>query len=442
MKAVSNLPLRKAATLALHAIAYNGKSANEVLESYQFDSQADQSLFKSLVLGCCRYYLRLQAAAHLLLQKPFKNKDKDLECLIIVGLYQLEYSRIPDHAAIAETVETTNHLKKSWATNLVNAVLRNFLRDKEKILTQLDNNWDTRFASPEWLINTIKPFYKGQVDKILEASNQQAPMILRVNSSRTSRDDYLVLLEQAGIQALAHPLVESAVVLEQAVNVHLLPHFDAGWVSVQDAAAQLAAWLLAPQANTKILDACSAPGGKAAHLLEMRQNDIELFAVDIDQKRCQRISENFKRLELKATIECCDALTFLEQASKQDESQLFDHILLDVPCSATGVIRRHPDIKLLRRCEDIEPLVMIQSQLLQSAWSALKSGGTLLYATCSILQQENSLQIEQFLAHHQDATLVSLPPALEALSSVDIGCQILPDQLQMDGFYYAKLKKS
>ncbi len=443
---LNNTQIRSQAAKILAQIVVDGRSANDLLGQIEFENPSDLSLCKSLVLNACRYFIRLSAAADQLMQKPLRNKDSDILCLLVIGLYQLQYTRIPDHAAIAETVAAAEQLKKSWAKKLINAVLRNFLREQDSINQNLDKNWDTQYSIPDWLINTIKLSYrgkehKGKVSQILQATNQQAPLTLRVNLSKTSRDDYLALLAEQELNAKAHQLVPSAIVLEQATNVTALPNFEQGWISVQDAAAQLSAWILQPQKGMKILDACSAPGGKTAHLLEFTNNDLELTAIDIDDSRCERIEENLERLELDAQVICYDAIEYLKETEQE-----FDQILLDVPCSATGVIRRHPDIKLLRRESDIDELVTIQQAMLEAAWSALKPNGKLLYATCSILQQENSQQIETFMQKHQDVELEVLSADftdvdLNGLSNAPIGLQILPNQSQMDGFYYCLLSK-
>lgn len=435
--------IRSQAARSLQQIAFEGQSASEVLASISFDNPSDTSLLKALVLGSCRYFVRLEAASKQLLRKSFKAKDQDLLCLLIIGLYQLEYSRVPDHAAISETVDGCRHLKKDWATKLLNAVLRNYLRQKDDINQKLDQDWNTRFAFPDWLINRIKPHYKGQVEQILEQSNQQAPMALRVNLNKITRDDYCQQLQEAAIEHRAHPMVSTAVVLLTAVSVDTLPGFDDGLCSVQDVAAQYAALLLSQELalpsepKQVVLDACAAPGGKTAHLLEQNANNLELDAVDIDPNRCFRIQENLERLELSAEIYAENALTFLETHDKQ-----YDAILLDAPCSATGVIRRHPDIKLLRRNSDIAELQQIQAELLQAAWKSLKPGGKLLYATCSILAEENDQQIEQFMASAASAQLCPLPQELTDISQSSLGCQILPGTFQMDGFYYALLEKT
>lgn len=442
--------IRSQAAKSLELIAFEGHSSTDVLAAVEFENPSDTSLYKALVLGSCRYFVRLEALSKQLLRKNFKNKDHDLLCLLIIGLYQLEYSRVPDHAALSETVNASRQLKKEWATKLFNGVLRNYSRQKDELNQTLDNDWHTKFSFPEWLIKRIKPHYKGQIEQILEQSNQQAPMSLRVNLMKTNRDTFCQQLDEVGLGYEKHALVESAVVLEQAIPVQSIPGFEQGMCSVQDVAAQLAAQLLLrdiqPQkghslkdqslSELQVLDACAAPGGKSAHLLEHSNNAIQLDAVDIDPKRCSRIQENVERLELSVNIHAQDALEFMS-----DKTDHYDAILLDVPCSATGVIRRHPDIKLLRRDSDIAELQQIQSQLLIAAWKALKPGGQLLYATCSILAKENSQQIEGFLNHQSDAVLVELPPELQAISAVDVGCQIIPGTQQMDGFYYALLQK-
>ena len=432
---ISSQQLRQQACLALHAIAFEGRSSNDVLNAIYFEQGSDNSLFRALVLGSCRYFIRLESIAKQLLLKPFKPKDQDLLCLIVIGLYQLEYSRVPDHAAISETVSVCEQLKKPWATKLVNGVLRNFVRQQPELLRQADANWDSRFALPDWLISLLKPYYKGQMESLMEAINQQAPMTLRVNRQKIGRDQYLELLLEQGLPASTHPIATSALVLESPVGVEQLPHFDDGYVSVQDAAAQLAASILAPPPHSIVLDACSAPGGKTCHLLELCDS-ITLTACDVDHERCQRISENLLRLDLSAKLDCQDL------TNSNYHNNYFESILLDAPCSATGVIRRHPDIKLLRQASDIEQLVQLQQQILEHLWCKLKPGGRLLYATCSILPQENEQQIVQFLKRHQDAKLVSLSEQIQNLSQTKTGCQLIPGQLSMDGFYYALLEKA
>lgn len=437
MVLLNSTSIRSQAAKSLELIAFAGLSASDVLTQVEFENSSDTSLYKAIVLGCCRYFERLDALTQSLLKKKFKPKDQDLLCLLIVGLYQIEYSRVPDHAAISETVDACRMLKKDWATKLVNGVLRSYLRQKEQLNQKLDKDWETRFSFPVWLINRIKPHYKGKIEEILNQSNQLAPMSLRVNLMKISRDDFCARLDEVGLAYSKHPLVDSAIMLEQAVPVHSIPGFDQGYCSVQDVAAQLAARLLAPSEGQKVLDACAAPGGKTAHLLEQSNNSLILDAVDIDPKRCARIQENMERLELGADIHAENVLSFI-----RGKEAVYDAILLDVPCSATGVIRRHPDIKLLRRDEDIDELVKIQQQLLVTAWDALKPGGKLLYATCSILFEENSAQIAEFKTNSDNVTLLELPSEIQQISQTEIGCQILPGADEMDGFYYALLQKT
>jgi len=272
--------IRSQAAKSLELIAFEGHSSTDVLASIEFENPSDTSLYKALVLGSCRYFVRLESLSKQLLRKGFKNKDQDLLCLLIIGLYQLEYSRVPDHAALSETVDACRQLKKEWATKLFNGVLRNYSRQKDELNQKLDNDWNTKFSFPEWLIKRIKPHYKGQVEQILEQSNQQAPMSLRVNLMKTNRDAFCQQLDEVGLGYEKHPLVESAVVLDQAIPVQSIPGFEQGMCSVQDVAAQLAAQLLLrdiqSQKDLQVLDACAAPGGKSAHLLEYSDNSIKL----------------------------------------------------------------------------------------------------------------------------------------------------------------------
>ncbi len=270
----------------------------------------------------------------------------------------------------------------------------------------------------------------------MEANNQQPPMVLRVNQRRTGRDAWLQRARAEGLEADAVPFTDSGVVLRHPRDVSMLPGFTAGEVSVQDAAAQLAAGLLDLRPGQRVLDACAAPGGKTAHIAEWEPEFAELVAVDIEKERLQRVRENLYRLGLDACLVEGDA----SDPSSWWDGRPFDRILLDAPCSATGVIRRHPDIKVLRRADDIPELVVKQQQLLESMWSLLNPGGILLYATCSILKRENVRQITDFIENHPDAR--ELPVTGEWGRGMSVGRQILPDEHQMDGFYYARLRKA
>ncbi|MGZ8221152.1 MAG: 16S rRNA (cytosine(967)-C(5))-methyltransferase RsmB, partial [Methylobacter sp.] len=364
--------------------------------------------------------------------KPLK--DADVKALALVGLYQLKFMRVKPHAAVSETVLAAR--KKPWAKSLINAVLRTYLLDQEGLEHKADKCQVAALSHPDWLVKQIEQDWPEQALRIFLENNQQPPMVLRVNLSKTSREDYLQLLTGQDIAAEPVSFCPSAIMLDKPVPVDLLPGFAGGLVSVQDTAAQLAAGLLDVQPGHRVLDVCAAPGGKTAHILETQPQLKELVAVDIDESRMQRVGENLQRLNLHAKLVVGDA------AKTQDwwDGQPFDRILLDAPCSALGVIRRHPDIKLLRRAEDIGQLQALQKSILQAVWPLLAPGGLLLYATCSILKQENEQQVQAFLAEHADAVELSID-ADWGVAGV-CGRQILTGESAMDGFYYARLVKA
>ena len=404
------------------------------------DSQGngkDRSLLRELCYGTARFAPRLELILGKLSKKPIK--DEELAALMLVGLYQLEYTRIPDHAAIGATVEAARALKLGHATGVVNGVLRNALRNKEMLTRKLSGNPQFSSAHPEWLQQAIKAAWGSEARTVFTANNENPPMTLRVNLSRNSRDDYLAKLKEAGIPAQPCEFSEAGLVLESPVAVSRLPGFDDGLVSVQDQSAQLAGPLLDPQPGEKILDACAAPGGKTCHLLEI-QPDLDLSALDIEEERLDRVIENLERLGIGAQLICADA----SEPEHWWDGESFDRILLDAPCSATGVIRRNPDIKLLRRPEDIAELAQLQGKILRAMWRLLKPGGTLLYATCSILPEENSAQVARFVAETPDAR-DNTPQLLNEQPwglPQDAGMQLLPGIHAGDGFYYAKLEKT
>ena len=415
---------RSRAAKILQRVIYKGESLSTALQDN------DDPMVSDLCYGCLRWHEPLSALLHELLSKNLKNKDKDIECLLRVGLYQIIYQNTPDHAAVGETVNALKGLKKPWAKKLVNAVLRNYLRGQEKLQTIISHQETARYAFPQWLIDAIKTAWPDHWEAILDASNQRAPMTLRVNQRVQTRATYLEKLASNGIQATPHPSVETAIQLAQPCPVSSLPDFAAGAASVQDAAAQNAAILLDCQPGMTVLDACAAPGGKTGHILESTP-DLEVTAVDNSERRLERVIQNLERLRLQAKIVTSDILAVDNYAQEKQ----FDRILLDAPCSATGVIRRHPDIKVLRRPSDIDALVSLQGQMLNTLWDTLKPGGILLYATCSILPQENEMQIKTFLASHSDASV--LPIA----KGQGLGRQVVTGEESMDGFYYAKLLK-
>ncbi len=432
------LKARVVAARVLLRVMVDGRSLSAALPQQlsTLSDPAERPLTQELCYGVMRYVVRLEAIAQQLLNKPLKRKDRDVECLILLGLYQLIYMRIPSHAVVAETVEAVNAIGKSWAKGLVNAVLRNFQRKQEAILAQVDQTPALQYAHPQWLLTMIREPWPDEWQSIVAANNQYPPMVLRVNPAHGSRDEYLQRLQADEIAASEMANVPSAIMLAQSLDVARLPGFSAGHVSVQDGAAQLAAWLLALQPGQRVLDACSAPGGKCCHILEQQPRLAEVVAVDADEQRLQSVRENLVRIKLSANVIHGDA-------SRPDgwwDGQQFDRILLDAPCSASGVIRRHPDIKQLRREEDIATLVVLQREILEAMWPLLAPGGLLLYATCSIFPQENHLQIERFLETHHDAK--AQPITASWGRAMPVGRQILPGDEGMDGFYYAPLLKN
>lgn len=429
----ASLSARAAAARALAGVM-QGQSLNQLLPTLeQRVDQADRGFLRDMVLGSCRHFQRLNALAKMLLKNPFDNSDQDLHALLVIGLYQLHVQGKAPHAAVHATVSGCEELGKGYGKAVVNACLRRFGREYESLTPALDDNPVTASSHPKWLVKMLSKAWPDQVDDILRNNNDKPPLCLRVNRRQVSRDDYLQQLQQAEIDARPAPFSDDGIYLSAGLDVTTLPGFAAGSVSVQDEAAQLAAQLLQPRAGEQILDACAAPGGKTCHLLEMA--DAQVTAADIDSSRLTRVQENLDRLQLSAQILCADML----DADSWPEQQ-YDAILLDVPCSATGVIRRHPDIKLLRRREDIAALAQTQAQLLSLAWKALRPGGRLLYATCSVLPQENSEQIAQFVSQNADASLQALDKPWG--NACNAGRQLLPQTDGHDGFYYALLHKA
>jgi 16S rRNA (cytosine967-C5)-methyltransferase len=424
----------------LSRVLQDGQSLTAALDHafLGIESTKDRAFIQALCYGVCRQYHRLDFILSQLLDKPLK--DIDVKALALVGLYQLNFMRVKPHAAVSETVLAAR--KKPWAKSLINAVLRTYLREQEALEHKADQVKSAALSHPDWLIKRIEEDWPEQAQRILLENNQQPPMVLRVNLAKTSREHYLQLLTMQDIAAEAVSFCASAIRLEKPVPVDALPGFAEGLASIQDTAAQLAAGLLDVMPGHRVLDVCAAPGGKTAHILESQLQLKELVAVDIDESRMQRVSENLQRLNLSATL-------LVGDATNPDvwwNGKLFDRILLDAPCSALGVIRRHPDIKILRRAEDIGQLQMLQKAILEAVWPLLAPGGLMVYATCSILKQENEQQIEAFLAAHSDAIELPLDPGF-CLEGVDWGVarvcgrQITTGDSAMDGFYYARISK-
>ncbi|QOQ74466.1 16S rRNA (cytosine(967)-C(5))-methyltransferase RsmB [Pseudomonas poae] len=427
---------RLAAAKALAAVLNGKASLNSSLPT-QLDKveDRDRGFTQDLAFGTARWQPRLSALAAKLLQKPFKAADADVEALLLVGLYQLLYTRVPAHAAIGETVGCADKLKKPWAKALLNAVLRRAQRESEALLAEMEHDPVVRTAQPRWLQKSLKAFWPEQWEAICAANNAHPPMILRVNRRHHSRDAYLQLLTEAGINATPCVYSVDGIVLEAATDVRALPGFAEGWISVQDEAAQLAADLLDLAPGQRVLDACCAPGGKTCHILEVEKDLAGVVAVDLEAKRLVRVRENLARLGLSAELIAADG----RDTATWWDGKPFQRILLDAPCSATGVIRRHPDIKLTRQPDDIAALAVLQGELLDALWPTLEVGGILLYATCSTLPTENTEVIEAFLARTSGARELDL--ATTAGIKQPHGRQLLAQEGGHDGFYYAKLIK-
>ena len=423
--------IRALAAKAIFAVLEQGISLSVALpkQQQQLQNGKDKALLAELCYGIMRHLPQIDKCVSDCLNKPFKGKQRIVHQLLLVGCYQLYFTRIPEHAAISETAEACRQLKFEGLVKVVNGVLRNIQRSKAELSSA---NPVLEFNTPNWIIKRLQQAYPNDWQNIIEQSHQRPPMWLRNNRQQQTREQYLAQLADADIPAQAGDGA-NAILLEKATDVMQLPNFEQGAVSVQDAAAQWAAELLNAQDGEFILDACAAPGGKTCHILESANADVT--AVDFDEQRLKRVSENLERLSLNANVIHGDAANI----PSWWQGEKFDRILLDAPCSATGVIRRHPDIKWLRKEADIDELAKLQQKILDHCWQWLKPGGTLIYATCSILPLENAQQVEAFLARTADATLL---PIEQQNEHSKIGWQILPGQQNMDGFYYARLQKA
>ena len=370
---------------------------------------------------------RFDAALSSWMPRPLGARDGDLRALLHAGFAQLALG-LPVHAALAATVDAARAIGRAHQAGMVNALLRRAQREGLPAAAPAD-------AWPAWLAQRIRDDWPAEADAIFEASARQPPMWLRVNRRHGDRDAYLQALAHAGIAAEASGHLADALRLEVAVPVQQLPGFDAGAVSVQDGAAQAVADALAPPAGSRVLDACAAPGGKAAHLVE-RDPGLRVLALDLDPRRVRRMQDAFARLQLEIEARAADAT----QPEAWWDGTPFDAIVIDAPCTATGIVRRQPDVLLHRRAEDVEALAALQARLLDALWPLLAAGGVLVYATCSILRAENAAQVEAFLARHPDATLEPLDARFGR--DTGFGCQRLPGENDMDGFFIARLRKA
>ncbi len=391
----------------------------------------DRAFAQACVYGVLRHYYSLSGRLEASLARPLRAKDADVRALLLCGLYQLEHMRTPPHAAVAASVDAVRGLRKTWAASLVNAVLRAATRSDPAPRGDIES----RFEHPAWLVERLSRDWPEDWQAVLAANNAQPPLTLRVNRVRVTREQYLARLQTAGLAARAGKHAPSAVVLDTPVPVEDLPGFVAGDVSVQDEAAQLAAGLLDVPPGARVLDACAAPGGKSAHLLEEVAGNCQLVALDRDAERLADVAATLERLGLAAALACADAA----RPADWWDGRPFERILLDAPCSALGVVRRHPDIRFHRRASDIDALVAAQQALLNALWPLLAPGGKLLYATCSILPAENDAVVASLLETSADAECDELPAAWGR--ATPHGRQILPGEDGMDGFYYARLTR-
>lgn len=419
----------RAQVIMLLAKVLEGQSLNQILpQALQRVNPKDKALFNELVMGTLRQWFALDAQIQPMLDK--KLSSPKVHIALLLGLYQILQTRIPAHAAINETVDAIRQLKMDKASGLVNALLRRSLRELESIQT----SFEQQHGLPDWLYRKLKQDWAEHAQQIAYNLRQAAPLTLRVNTLHRSRDGYLQAIQQQGLAAKATEISAQGIQLQQAVQIPELLGYSEGWFSVQDEHAQLCCQLMGDLTDKLVLDACAAPGGKTAHILE-KNKPAQLIALDNDAQRLQRVTENLQRLQLNSptvSVVTADACTWVAP-------QPLDAILLDAPCTATGVIRRHPDIRLLRRAEDVQQTVQLQAQLLDHLWGQLKSGGILLYVTCSILKSENENQMTSFLARTPDAK--ELPIVEKWGLPQQVGRQLFPAAEQGDGFYFCRLIK-
>lgn len=415
-------------------VVHGGASLDAALDSRAAPPAAiDRALFRELCFGALRWFWRCKGLVDRLVERPLRKRDRVIECVMVVGVYQLEHMRLPPHAAIHATVEACAALERPGYKGLVNAVLRNFQRRPADLIEGLPAS--ARAAHPAWMWRHIHDQWPDHASSIIEANNARPPMILRVNTRHLTVERYIEALRAEGLAGLPLPDAPAAVALDEPVAVERLPGFDRGWVSVQDASAQMLARLIAPSPGQRVLDACAAPGGKLTQILEAFPG-VDARAVDSDPERAPRIEENLARLGLESEVIVADAA---EPEGWWDGAP-HDVVVLDVPCSGTGVIRRHPDIKVLRRESDLERFANAQTRLLDGVWQTVRPGGRLVYVTCSILARENQDQVGSFLERAPDAREV--PVELPRGVSPSRGWQILPEPRGGDGFYYAVVRKN
>ncbi len=430
---------RAVAAEVVNAVVNSGQSLDAAIAEREARVvPTDRSLLRMLCFGTVRNHWRLQEWVGQLLSRPLKQRDRVINALLSVGLFQLCDTRIPDHAAVSQTVEAVRALRRPKLAGLVNACMRRFGR--ENLAGKEPGDDTARWNHPQWLIEKLQSDWPDDFEAILEANNARAPMWLRANSKHQTAAEYQARLAETDRDAELLTGVPDAVRLAEPCGVDDLPGFMVGDASVQDAAAQIPARWLMSDGPARVLDACAAPGGKSGHLLELGGEDFRLTAIDSDIRRIERVRENHERLGLDATITVADA----SKPKEWWDGTPFDAVLLDAPCSATGVIRRHPDIKILRRASDIDDLSALQGAILSALWQVLAPGGRLMYVTCSVLAAENDGVVQGFLEANGDAAEDTVLPnnnIRDLMRRKACGYQVLPGTAGLDGFYYACLVK-
>ena len=427
---------RALAAQALAEVALRGASLRDATERYapRMADPRDRALFTALLSDGARWWLRFDPALDRLLDKPLRQKEPAVHALLVLGLVQLEILELPDYAAVAATVQAARALQRPRLAGLVNAVLRRWQRERAELLAALDAKPQTRHAHPAWLAKAIARDWPAQADTVMAADNVEPPLMLRANRRRTTREALLERLRAAGYVAEPHAWLADGIVLPHSADVTRMPGFAEGQFAVQDGAAQIAADLADIHDGLRILDACAAPGGKACHALE--RADVALTAVEFDAGRAARIRQNLERLGLSAELVIGDA----GQTEGWWDGRPFDRILIDAPCSATGVLRRRPDVRLHRRESDVPALAAQQKRILDALWPLLAPGGRLIYVTCSLLKAENEAVVQALLADRPEARAVAF--ALPAGQAAGVGWQILPGDGDLDGMYYAVLERA
>lgn len=445
VRASSLSPARYAGFKALQQV-FKGQSLSTVQFKIidDLEDSRDRALAYEIINGVLRWRWRLAAYLAQCMDKALKPKDFDVQIVLMMAVYELSECRSAEYAVINQSVELVRKARKRWADRLVNAVLRRFLREKEVIVADAVASEAVEYSHPQWIINKLKHDWPKHWTQILKANNQRAPIWLRVNARQSSTEAYLALLGQSELfdeaELQRSELSPQAIKISRGMDITRLPGFDSGAVSVQDAGAQLCADLLNVSAGHRLLDVCAAPGGKTCHLLETHADIAAMVAVELEAKRMQRVEDNLQRLQLFDESQSCLVVADARDYRNWWQGELFDRILLDAPCSASGVIRRHPDIKSLRRDTDIAPLVKLQAEILESCWQMLKTDGELLYVTCSVFKDENQQQISCFLKQYSDAEEITLEGKAWGIAC-EHGRQLMPGEMDADGFYFCKLKK-